>query len=328
MKVLVTGAAGFIGYHVCQRLLQTGKAEVLGVDSLNSYYSVGLKRARLGELEKVEGFRFLQGDLSEQAFVFQTFEHFKPDYVVHLAAQAGVRYSAENPAAYVQSNLVGHANILEAARRLPPRHLVFASSSSVYGQGAQVPFLEDALLGKPMSFYAATKQANEAMSFAYARAHDLTITGLRFFTAYGPWGRPDMTPLIFAKAICEGKPLRLYNQGNYKRDFTYIADISEGVVRALLYPPSEQVSPPYRIFNLGHGQPVEMLQFVRLLETALCRKARIELLPPLATEMEATCADISRAQRAFAYKPRTSLEEGVPLLVEWYKAHDTLLQDS
>ena len=319
MKVLVTGAAGFIGHHVCERLVRNGKAEVLGVDNLNDYYSVELKRARLARLADNENFRFLQADFADTAAFAGIWSHFRPDYVAHLGAQAGVRHSLENPAAYIHSNLNGFGSVLEAARAHPPRHLVFASSSSVYGDQGRVPFREDAPLGRPLSFYAATKQANEAMAFAYARNYGLPLTGLRLFTAYGPWGRPDMTPLLFTEAIVSGKPIRLYNHGLYRRDFTYIDDIAEGVVRDLLYPPSAPPVPPFRLFNLGHNSPVEMIHFVSLLEQALGRKALVEMLPPQPTEMEATCADISAARAAFGYSPRVSLEEGVARLVAWHR---------
>lgn len=321
MKVLVTGAAGFIGFHVCQRLVASQKCEVLGVDNLNDYASRELKRARLVELEKLEGFRFVKADFADVAAFGGIYEHFRPDYVAHLGAQTGVRYSLENPAAYVHSNLDGFASVLEAARRGPPKHLVFASSSSVYGTSARIPFREDDDTGHPLSFYAATKKANEAMAYSYAHLHGLNLTGLRFFTVYGPWGRPDMTPILFARAICEGKPVRLYNHGRYQRDFTYIDDIVDGVLKVLLYPPTPQATPPWRIFNVGHNRPVEMVFFVRMLETLLGRKAQLELLPPLATEMPVTCADLTSIHAAVGYEPEVSLEEGLRRFVEWFKHH-------
>lgn len=325
MKVLITGAAGFIGYHLCERLVRDGRAEVLGVDNLNDYYSVALKRARLQRLASNENFRFIQADFAQAESFEGIYSFFKPDYVAHLGAQAGVRHSIENPAAYVHSNLQGFGTVLEAVRKAPPRNLVFASSSSVYGSGCSVPLQEDAHLGPPLSFYAATKQANEAMAFAYARNYGINVTGLRFFTAYGPWGRPDMSPLLFTDAIVTGKPIRLYKEGRYRRDFTYIDDIVDGLVRALLYPPALQPSPPFRLFNLGNSTPVEMLHFVSLLEEVLGRKAQLEMLPAQPTEMEETCADITRAQEAFAYAPRIKLREGVERLVAWYREHHALL---
>ena len=321
MKVLVTGAAGFIGFHVCQRLAQSRKATVLGLDNLNAYYSVELKRARLAELEKYEDCRFVQADFADATAFNGIYNAFKPDYVVHLGAQAGVRYSLENPAAYVHSNLVGFANVLEAVRRHPPKHLLFASSSSVYGTGARVPFREDDVTHQPLSFYAATKQANEVMGYSYSRLYGLNLTGLRFFTVYGPWGRPDMTPIIFSRAICAGEPIKLFNHGKYLRDFTYIDDVVDGVLKVLLYPPVELPTPPFRIFNLGHNRPVEMRLFVQMLETLLGQKAQIELLPPQPTEMVETCADLTKIRAAVGYEPRVPLEEGLRRFVTWFREY-------
>jgi UDP-glucuronate 4-epimerase len=321
MKVLVTGAAGFIGFHVCQRLASSGQCEVLGVDNLNDYASVELKRARLAELEKLEGFRFVKADFADATAWGGIYEHFRPDYLAHLGAQTGVRYSLENPAAYVHSNLDGFACVLEAARRRPPKHFVFASSSSVYGASARVPFCEDDDAGHPLSFYAATKKANEAMAYSYAHMHGLNLTGLRFFTVYGPWGRPDMAPILFARAICEGKTIRLYNHGRYQRDFTYIDDIVDGVLKVLLHPPAAKPTPPWRIFNIGHNRPVEMVLFVQMLESLLGRPAQVELLPPLATEMPETCADLSRIRAAVGYEPKVSLEDGLKRFVDWFKRY-------
>ncbi len=321
MRVLVTGAAGFIGFHVCQRLAASAAGEVLGVDNLNEYASAELKRARLAELERLDGFRFAKADFADASAFAGLYDQFRPDYLVHLGAQTGVRYSQDNPAAYVHSNLDGFASVLEAARRRPPVHLVFASSSSVYGANARVPFHEDQDGGQPLSFYAATKKANEAMAFSYAHMHGLTLTGLRFFTVYGPWGRPDMTPILFARAICEGQPVRLYNHGRYQRDFTYIDDIADGVVRILFAPPAADPAPAWRIFNLGHNQPVEMGHFVRTLEAVLGRMARLELLPPLATEMPATCADLTRIRAAIGYEPKVALDEGLRRFVSWFKRY-------
>jgi len=321
MKFLVTGAAGFIGFHVCQRLAQSRKATVLGLDNLNAYYSVELKRARLAELEKCDDCRFVQADFADATAFNGIYNAFKPDYVVHLGAQAGVRYSLENPAAYVHSNLVGFANVLEAVRRHPPKHLLFASSSSVYGTGAKVPFREDDITLQPLSFYAATKQANEVMGYSYSRLYGLNLTGLRFFTVYGPWGRPDMTPIIFARAICAGEPIKLFNRGKYLRDFTYIDDVVDGILKVLLYPPVELPTPPFRIFNLGHNRPVEMQLFVQKLEALLGRKAQIELLPPQPTEMVETCADLAKIRAAVGYEPRVPLEEGLRRFVAWFREY-------
>lgn len=337
MKVLVTGAAGFVGYHVARRLAETKRCEVLGVDNLSDYYDVALKRARVAELTRLaervqptetgprakefETFRFLQTDFADAEKFAGLVAHFKPDYVVHLGAQAGVRYSMDNPAAYTRANLDGFASVLEACRRTPPKHLVFASSSSVYGAGAKPPFREDDNTDQPVSYYGATKKANELMAHAYALNHGLKLTGLRFFTVYGPWGRPDMAPTLFARAICDGQPLKLFNAGKNLRDFTYIDDIVDGVVKILLYPPADRPSPPLRLFNLGHHRPVETLLFVRMLEQLLGRTAQVELLPPQPGDMFETCADLSRIQAAIAFTPKVPLEEGLRRFVEWFRAY-------
>jgi len=344
MKVLVTGAAGFIGYHVARRLADTKRCEVLGVDNLGDYYDVALKRARVAELSGFEDFRFLQADFAEAEKFAGLVAHFKPDYVVHLGAQPGVRHSMEHPAAYTHSNLVGFASVLEACRRASPKHLVFASSSSVYGAGAKAPYREDDNTDQPISFYGATKKANELMAHSYALNHGLNVTGLRFFTVYGPWGRPDMAPTLFARAICEGRPLKLFNHGKNLRDFTYIDDIVDGVVKVLLYPPAEHpctlvataatraaglatarrpggANPPLRLFNLGHHRPVETLLFVKMLEQLLGRPARTELLPPQPGDMFETCADLTRVQAAIGFAPKVSLEDGLKQFVDWFRSY-------
>ena len=321
MKVLVTGAAGFIGYHVVRRLAETQRCEVLGVDNLSDYYDVNLKRARLAQLAPLDKFRFVQADFAETEKFAALVAHFKPDYVVHLGAQPGVRYSLENPGAYTHSNLVGFASVLEACHRTRPKHLVYASSSSVYGAGATSPFREEADTDQPTSFYGATKKANELLAHSYARTHGLNVTGLRFFTVYGPWGRPDMAPTLFARALSEGKPLKLFNEGKNLRDFTYVDDIVDGVVRALLYPPAETPVPPARIFNLGHNRPVETLLFVKMLEQLIGRPAQIELLPPQIGDMLETCADLTRVQSALGYAPKVPLEDGLRRFVEWFKSY-------
>jgi UDP-glucuronate 4-epimerase len=321
MKVLVTGAAGFIGHHVCARLAGAQRCEVLGLDNLNDYYPVELKRARLDRLEPFETFRFVQADFADARAFSGIFDHYKPDYVVHLGAQAGVRYSLENPAAYVHSNLLGFTNVLEACRRRPPKHLVYASSSSVYGAGARPPFAEDANTDQPLSFYGATKKCNEVMAHSYAHLHGLSVTGLRFFTVYGPWGRPDMAPTIFARAISEGRPLTLFNQGKNLRDFTYVDDIVDGLLKVLLHPPVERPTPPCRIFNLGHNRPVETLLFVRMLERLLGRPALIELTGPQPGDMRETCADLTCIHAAVGYKPQVPLEEGLRRFVAWYRSY-------
>ncbi len=332
MKLLVTGAAGFVGSHVCQRLLASpGQPEVLGIDNLNDYYPVALKRARLARLEGREGFRFVQTDFADAPALHSLVAGFQPDYIIHLGAQAGVRYSLTHPEAYVHSNLVGFGNILEAARRHPPKHLVFASSSSVYGAGVPTPFREEAV-SEPLSFYAATKRANEHMAFSYAHVHGLRCTGLRFFTVYGPWGRPDMSPIMFARAILAGETIKLWNHGKYRRDFTFIDDIASGVLKLTLSPrpPAPDAGPgaaaqppaaPYSVFNIGNNRPVEMLLFVQMLESLLGRKAKVELLPPQPTEMPETCADLTRIQAAVGYAPKTPLEEGLRQLVAWVREY-------
>jgi UDP-glucuronate 4-epimerase len=327
MRVLVTGAAGFIGYHVARRLAETKRCEVLGLDNLNEYYAVELKRARLAQLQLVENFRFVQADFADATAFGGIFAQFRPDYVIHLGAQAGVRYSAENPAAYTRSNIEGFLNVLEACRRHRPKHLVFASSSSVYGAGATVPFHEDANTDRPISFYGATKKSNELMAHSYAHLHALTITGLRFFTVYGPWGRPDMAPTLFSRAILDQKPLRLFNQGRNRRDFTFIDDIVHGVLKVLLYPPAPIAAAggpppaPFRIFNIGHNRPVEVLLFVRMLEELLGRKAIVELAPPQPGDMIETCANIDRLRDAIGFAPRVTLESGLRQFVDWFRSY-------
>ncbi len=331
MNVLVTGAAGFIGFHACRRLAASRRCSVLGVDNLSDYYSVDLKRARLAELETAQDFRFAQVDLADAEAFKGLYAHFKPDYVVHLGAQAGVRYSTENPAAYLHSNVDGFLNVLEACRSRPPKHLVFASSSSVYGASARVPFSEDQPADRPVSFYGATKRSNELMAHSYAHLYGLNVTGLRFFTVYGPWSRPDMTPVMFSKAICDGTPLKLFNEGRNLRDFTYVDDVIDGLLKVLLYPRSEtemaadvvagEALAPYRIYNIGHNRPVEMQLFVRMLEEILGRKAVIELLPPQAGDMVETCASLDRIHAAYGYAPKVPLEEGLRRFVDWFNRY-------
>ena len=329
MKVLVTGAAGFIGHHVARRLAESKRCEVLGIDNLGAYYDPALKRARIDELAALPDFRFVQGDFAQAGKFAPLVAQFRPDYVVHLGAQPGVRASIDNPAAYVHSNLVGFASVLEACRRAPPKHLVYASSSSVYGAGAHPPFREDADADQPTSFYGATKRSNEIMAHSYARSHGLNVTGLRFFTAYGPWGRPDMAPTLFARAICEGRPLQLFNHGKNLRDFTYVDDIADGVLKVLLYPgvstssprADSTVLPKSRIFNLGHNRPVEMLAFVAMLEGLLGRKAQVELLPPQVGDMVETCADLTAVRAAIGFEPKVPLEEGLRRFVDWFRKY-------
>ncbi|MBE7538129.1 MAG: NAD-dependent epimerase/dehydratase family protein [Opitutaceae bacterium] len=319
MKVLVTGAAGFIGYHVARRLADSRKCEVVGIDNLSDYYSVDLKRARIADLSLREDFRFIQLDFSDAARLQGLWNHLKPDYVVHLGAQANVRYSVDHPAAYVQSNLIGFFNMLEAARMQPPRHLVFASSSSVYGATAATPFVEDGDTSRPLSFYGATKKSNEVMAHSYAHLHGLNLTGLRFFNVYGPWGRPDTAPTLFAERIFAGKPIDLFGAGKYRRDFTYVDDIVDGVMKVLLYPPLQRTRPSFQIFNLGHNRPVELRLFVDMMASVIGRPASLNLLPPQPADVPETCASLDRIGAAMGYSPKVSLEEGLRAFVKWYR---------
>ena len=327
MKILVTGAAGFIGFHLTARLLSDGHA-VVGLDSLNDYYDVRLKQARLGQLgifepsdgvveqsKRYEAFRFVKGDLSDRELLPRLFSEEQFDAVVNLAAQAGVRYSLENPFAYVESNLVGFVNLLECCRHYPVKHLVYASSSSVYGGNTKVPFSEDDRVDNPVSLYAATKKSNELMASCYAHLYGIPSTGLRFFTVYGPWGRPDMAPMLFTKAILAGEPIKVFNEGNLSRDFTYIDDIVEGVVRVLQKPPQE---PRHEIYNIGGGHPVQLMDFIHTLEEHLGRKAVLELLPMQAGDVYTTYADSKKLETAVGYNPTTLLSDGLREFAEWY----------
>jgi UDP-glucuronate 4-epimerase len=332
MKVLITGAAGFIGMHVAQRLLARGD-EVVGIDNLNDYYDVGLKEARLAQLAGLPGFRFVRLDIADTAGVATLFEQEGFDGVINLAAQAGVRYSLQNPHAYAQSNLVGFVNLLEGCRHGKVKHFVYASSSSVYGGNTKMPFSEHDRVDHPVSLYAATKKSNELMAHAYSHLFGLPTTGLRFFTVYGPWGRPDMSYFLFADAILAGRPIDVFNHGRMQRDFTYIDDIAEGVVRVLDRPaaPSpafdkERPDPatswaPYRVFNIGNHQPVELMAFIGALETALGRQAEKRFLPMQDGDVPATCADTAELRAATGFNPATPVEEGVRRFVEWYRGY-------
>jgi len=323
MRILVTGAAGFVGYHVCRRLAEAaGKAEVLGLDNLSPYYDPALKQARLDQLATFEDFRFVRADIADREAISEIFGRFKPDYVVHLAAQAGVRHSIDNPHAYAESNLIGFLNVLEACRRDPVRHLVFASSSSVYGSAAATPFREDANTDHPVSFYGATKKSNELMAAAYSHLFGIRATGVRLFTVYGPWGRPDMAPIKCARAILSGERIQLFNEGRSLRDFTYIDDTVAAIVRLLLYPaPADGTSPRYTIHNVGHHRPVEVRLFVEMLEQLLGRKAVIDLLPPQPGDMAETHAAIDSIQGAIGWEPRVPLETGLARLCEWIREY-------
>lgn len=332
MKVLVTGAAGFIGMHVCERLLARGD-EVVGVDNLNDYYAVSLKQARLARLQAQPNFRFAKLDIADRAGMAELFAAERPQRVVHLAAQAGVRYSLTHPHAYVDSNLVGFVNILEGCRHSAVEHLVYASSSSVYGGNEKMPFSEHDNVDHPVSLYAATKKANELMAHTYSHLYQLPTTGLRFFTVYGPWGRPDMALFLFTKAILDGRPIDVFNHGKMRRDFTYIDDIVEGVVRVLDRPPQansafDRQAPdpagswaPYRVCNIGNHQPLELMAYIEALEAALGRQAEKNFLPLQDGDVLATHADTSELQALTGFAPETQVMAGVAKFVEWYRTH-------
>jgi UDP-glucuronate 4-epimerase len=332
MKVLVTGAAGFIGFHVARRLLERGE-DVVGMDNLNDYYDVSLKEARLAELQLSPGFRFHRLDLGDRDGVNRLFQEHRPERVVHLAAQAGVRYSVDHPEVYVESNLVGFLHILEGCRHHEVRHLVYASSSSVYGGNTRMPFSIHDNVDHPISLYAATKKANELMAHSYSHLYRLPTTGLRFFTVYGPWGRPDMATVLFTRAILEGRPIPLFNEGKMRRDFTYIDDIAEGVARVMDHvaepnpawsgdrPDPGSGAAPYRIYNIGNNQPVELLRFVEILEEHLGRKAERVLLPMQPGDVPETYADVDDLAREVGFKPPTPIEEGLRRFVEWYRSY-------
>ena len=328
-SILVTGAAGFIGFHLSRRLAEDGY-KVTGIDNLSPYYEVSLKEARLRILKSLPGFEFQQLDLNERDKVPAIFKEGRFSYVVHLAAQAGVRYSLENPHAYIDSNIAGFLNILEACRNFKPGHLVFASSSSVYGANTKMPFSVHDNVDHPVSLYAASKKSNELMAHAYSALHGIPSTGLRFFTVYGPWGRPDMALFIFVRSILEGTPIALYNHGEMKRDFTYVDDIVEGLIRLIPNPPKPNPSwnpsqpdpassfTPYRLYNIGNNQPVELRTFVRIIEEKLGRKAIIDSQPMQKGDVVSTFADIDDLQRDTGFKPSTPIETGIGKFVDWY----------
>jgi len=329
-RILVTGAAGFIGFHLVQRLLRQGH-QVTGFDNLNDYYEVSLKEDRLTLLEGLDGFTFVRGALEDRSRVESLFQEGQFDYVVNLAAQAGVRYSLQNPRAYIDSNICGFLNILEGCRQTNVKHLVYASSSSVYGANATVPFSEHHPVDHPVSLYAATKRSNELMAHTYAHLFALPVTGLRFFTVYGPWGRPDMAYFAFTKAILEGRSIDVYNHGRMQRDFTYIDDIIEGVVRVMDHiprpdpswnaatPDPATSSAPYRIYNIGNHQPVELGRFIEVLEECLGKKAEKNLLPIQPGEVLVTYADVADLEDAVGFRPDTSIESGIASFVRWYR---------
>ena len=331
-SILVTGAAGFIGFHVAQQLLRDGR-DVVGLDNINSYYDPALKEARSAELAKSDRLRFVKLDLADRDGLARLFKEHRFPYVVHLAAQAGVRHSLVDPFAYVDANLTGFTTILEGCRHNGCRHLLYASSSSVYGSNTQMPFSVHENVDHPLSLYGASKKANELMSHAYAHLFGLPVTGLRFFTVYGPWGRPDMAMWIFTKAILAGEPIKLFNNGNMRRDFTYVDDVVESVVRLVdrraagnpdfstASPDPGSSSAPWRVYNIGNNKPVELLEVVRLLEEALGKKAKRELLPMQPGDVPATYADVDDLIREVGFRPATQIAEGIRRFIEWYRAY-------
>ena len=330
MKILVTGSAGFIGAALSQRLLDRGDS-VIGYDNLNDYYDVGLKQARLARLRAQAGFSEVRASLEDRPTLMATFEKYQPQRVVNLAAQAGVRYSIDNPHAYVEANLVGFVNVLEACRHYAVEHLVYASSSSVYGANTRQPFSVHDAVDHPVSLYAATKKANELMAHAYSHLYRLPTTGLRFFTVYGPWGRPDMALFLFTRSILAGQPIDVFNYGRHRRDFTYIDDIVEGVIRTLdriampnpdwasAMPDAATSSAPYRLYNIGSHRPVELLRYIEVLEQCLGRTAIKNLLPMQSGDVPETYAEVTALMTDVGYQPTTPIEEGVARFVAWYR---------
>ncbi len=318
MKVLVTGCAGFIGMHLARRLLNDG-LEVVGVDNLNDYYDPQLKHDRMQRLASDSGFSFHRFDLADKSAVDAVFKSARFERVVHLAAQAGVRYSLTNPQAYINSNLVAFANVLEACRAHPTGHLVYASSSSVYGRNQKLPFSVADRTDHPVSLYAATKKANELMAHSYSHLYGIATTGLRFFTVYGPWGRPDMSAFLFTRAILSAKPIQVFNHGKMARDFTYVDDIVEGVVRVMNTVPTAEQGTPYRLYNIGNHQPVPLLDFIETLERVLGKTALKELLPMQPADVVATYADVEDLHKAVGFAPNTPLETGLRRFATWYR---------
>jgi UDP-glucuronate 4-epimerase len=327
--ILVTGAAGFIGFHLSQRLLNDGH-RVIGIDNLNDYYAVTLKQDRLAQLQEQPNFTFDQLDLADRAGMEQLFDQAQFDVVVNLGAQAGVRYSLQNPRAYIDSNINGFSNILEGCRQHQVKHLVYASSSSVYGANTKMPFSVHDNVDHPVSLYAATKKSNELMAHTYSHLYQIPTTGLRFFTVYGPWGRPDMAPILFTKAILAGKPIDVFNHGKMRRDFTYIDDIVEGITRVMQKipqpnplwtgdrPDPSSSKAPYKIYNIGNSQPVELLNFIETIESCLGKKAQKNFLPMQPGDVVATYADVDDLMRDVDFKPQTSLQTGISQFIEWY----------
>lgn len=332
MKVLLTGVAGFIGFHVGMALAKRGDT-VVGIDNLNDYYDVRLKEARRDIFARERNAKFIKADLADREAIEKIFAEVKPGRVIHLAAQAGVRYGFVNPHAYINSNIVGFMHVLEGCRHHDVEHLVYASTSSVYGANTKLPFALTQNVDHPLSLYAATKKSNELMAHSYAHLYGLPVTGLRFFTVYGPWGRPDMSLFLFTKKILDDEPIDVFNKGNHSRDFTYIDDVVEGVVRALdkiatpnpdwdgMYPDPSTSSAPYRLYNIGNNQPVELMHFIECLEKALGKTAKKNFLPLQPGDVPCTYADIDGLARDIGFRPETPIEEGISRFVEWYRSY-------
>ncbi|PWM79674.1 MAG: NAD-dependent epimerase [Phascolarctobacterium sp.] len=315
-RIFITGCAGFIGYHLAKKLLSED-CKVIGIDNLNNYYDVNLKKDRLKKLDEFHNFEFIEGDIAYENVINDIFKKFKFDIVVNLAAQAGVRYSIENPRSYINSNIVGFFNILEACRYNPVKHLVFASSSSVYGNQEKTPFAVTDNVDRPISLYAATKKSDELMAFTYAHLYKIPVTGLRFFTVYGPWGRPDMAYFSFTNKIYADEPIKIFNNGDMLRDFTYIDDIVHGI--ELLINKAPKGEDPYKIYNIGNNKPIKLLYFIETLEKCIGKTAKKEYLPMQPGDVYQTFADISDIENDFGFKPETSIEEGLKNFADWYK---------
>lgn len=320
LPILVTGAAGFIGMHVCEQLLAQG-TQVLGIDNLNDYYEVSLKEARLARLQSISGFDFEKADLADRVGISELFQRYRPQIVIHLAAQAGVRYSLEHPHAYADSNLLGFLNILEGCRHTEVQHLVFASSSSVYGANQKTPYSEQDRVDHPVSLYAATKKANELMAHSYAHLYGLPCTGLRFFTVYGPWGRPDMAYFSFTRDILAERPIRVFNHGEMQRDFTYIDDIVDGVLKVVDCTPDASLGAPSRVLNIGNDKPVRLGQFIDALESVIGHKAIREMWPMQPGDVLATHADISAIRSLTGFQPQTAIEDGLSRFFRWFQSY-------
>jgi UDP-glucuronate 4-epimerase len=332
VKILVTGTAGFIGYHLAKRLMQEENYHITGIDNINDYYDTNLKYARLKDtgIERMDvkdlasvqsvcypNYRFIKLDLTDKTHLMSLFDELRPDIVVNLAAQAGVRYSLENPDAYIQSNIAGFLNLLECCRHYPVKHLVYASSSSVYGNKTEVPYSENYKTDSPISLYAATKKSNELMAHAYSHLYGISMTGLRFFTVYGPYGRPDMAPMLFADAIFNEKSIKVFNNGNLSRDFTYVDDIVEGIIRVMAKIPENK--PSHAVYNIGCSKPVQLMDFIHTLEDAIGKKANLEMYPMQQGDVYQTFADTTALTNMTGYKPETNLSKGISEFIKWYK---------